>query len=154
MEENYLLSVCGTQTVGGESEKIELETSASYVLRNGSRYITYKEYDPEHPDGHFRTTVKISPEQVVTVMKGGAENHHLVLEAGKRHKCEYFTPYGSMMLGVYTHSVTSTLTDRGGELKVSYSIDIESQLASSNELILQIKEAEGNVNGSNRTENA
>lgn len=141
MEENYNLSVCGKQTVDGSSEKIELETSASYVMRGDCRYISYKEYDPSAPDKHYRTTVKISPDNTVTVMKGGAENHHLILEQGQRHKCEYNTPFGSLTLGVYTESVNVSLDDSGGEVSVCYSIDIESELASSNELTLKIKEA-------------
>lgn len=145
MEENYTLSVCGTQTVEGNSDKVELETSASYVTRNGSRYISYKEYNPDHPEQHYRTTVKIDENNVVTVMKGGEESHHLVLEKGERHKCEYRTPFGSLTLGVYTENVNVSLDDDGGELMVSYLIDIESELASSNELVLKIREAKKNV---------
>ncbi|MBR2176646.1 MAG: DUF1934 domain-containing protein [Clostridia bacterium] len=141
MEENYILSVCGRQYTDGSSDKVELQTSASYVMRNGSRYITYKEYDPQQPDKHYRTTVKIDPNNIVTVIKGGTENHHLILEKGKRHKCEYNTPYGSITMGIYTDSVSISLDDSGGELTVKYSIDIESELASSNELTLSIKEA-------------
>ena len=148
MEENYILSVCGMQTVNGSQDKIELETAASYVMRDGSRYITYKEYDAQNPGQHYRTTVKIDEKGVVTVMKGGEENHNLILEQGVRHKCEYNTPYGSLTLGVYTDSVSAKLDDNGGELKVKYSIDIESELASSNELTLKIKEAKNNVNSS------
>lgn len=148
MEENFILSVCGKQDVSGSSDKIELETPASYVTRNGTRYITYKEYDPNRPDEHYRTTVKVDKDNIVTVMKGGQENHHLILEKGKRHKCEYNTPFGSMMLGVYTDSVFISLDDKGGEVRVRYSIDIESEIASINELTLKIKEAESNVNGS------
>ena len=145
MEENYILSVCGMQTVNGSQDKIALETAASYVMRDGSRYITYKEYDAQNPGQHYRTTVKIDEKGVVTVMKGGEENHNLILEQGVRHKCEYNTPYGSLTLGGYTDSVSAKLDDNGGELKVKYSIDIESEHASSNELILNIKEAKGNV---------
>lgn len=149
MEENFNLSVCGKQTVAGGSDKIELETSASYVTKNGSRYITYREYSPDHPEQHYRTTIKVDSNNVVTVMKGGEENHHLILEQGERHKCEYNTPFGSMTLGVYTEYVGISLDDHGGELTVRYSIDIESELASSNELTLKIKEAKNNVNSSN-----
>lgn len=141
MEENYILSVCGMQTVNGSRDKIELETAASYVMRDGSRYITYKEYDAEDPDKHYRTTVRVDSNGVVTVMKGGAENHNLILEQGVRHKCEYNTPYGSLTLGVYTDRVSADLDDKGGEIRVKYSIDIESEHASSNELILKIEEA-------------
>lgn len=146
MDENYILSVCGKQNVDGSIDKVELETSASYVMRNGSRYISYKEYNPDAPQQHYRTTVKIDADNVVTVMKGGETSHHLVLEKGKRHKCEYNTPYGSLALGVYTDTVDIRLDDKGGELTLRYLIDIESELASANELTLKIKEAKHNVN--------
>ncbi len=141
MEENYLLSVTGKQTANGDSDKIELQTAASYVMRNGSRYITYNEYDPMNPQKKYRTTVRIDPDNIVTVMKGGTESHHLVLEKGVRHKCEYVTSFGSISLGVYTDNVTVNLDDNGGELVMRYTIDIESQLASTNELILKLEEA-------------
>ncbi len=139
MEENYLLSVTGTQHVNGDSDKIELQTNASYVTKNESRYITYKEYDANNPDKHYRTTIKVSPEGIVTVMKGGMENHNLILEKGVRHKCEYSTPFGTVTLGVYTQKIRNDLHDSGGELEVAYTIDMESQLASTNELYIKLK---------------
>ena len=141
MEENYILSVCGMQTVNGAQDKIALETAASYVMRDGSRYITYKEYDANCPDRVFRTTVKVDQDGIVTIMKGGTEKHHLILEKGVRHKCEYVTSFGSLSLGIYTESVRNDLNDNGGELEVCYSIDIGAELASTNELHLKIKEA-------------
>lgn len=145
MEEKYILSVTGKQTVDGQSDTIELKTSASYVTKNGNRYITYKEYDANCPNQVFRTTVKIDKEGIVTILKGGTERHHLVLEKGVRHKCEYYTSFGSLSLGIYTDSVRNELDDNGGELEVHYSIDIQAELASINELHLKLKEANTNV---------
>lgn len=146
MEENFILSVTGMQTVDGESDKIELQTPASYITKNGSRYITYKEYDANYPDKIYRTTVKIDSDGIVTIMKGGAEKHHMILEKGVRHKCEYYTSFGSLSLGIYTESIRNELDDNGGELEVRYSIDIQAELASTNELHLKIKEANNHVN--------
>ncbi len=140
MEENYLLSVTGKQYANGESDKVSLKTPASYVMKNGSRYITYKEYDVHNPERHYRTTIKVSPDNIVTVMKGGTETHNLVLEKGVRHKCEYITGFGSIFLNVYTEKADISLDDNGGSLKVRYSIDINSELASTNELIIDIEE--------------
>ena len=39
MEEKYILSVEGKQTVDGQSDKIDLQTRASYMMKNGNRYI-------------------------------------------------------------------------------------------------------------------
>ncbi len=147
MEENYILSVTGRQTVEDHSDKIELKTMASYIVRNGSRYITYREYDTQFPGKRYRTTVKIDSDGCVTVWKGGAERHNLILEKGVRHKCEYVTSFGIITLGVYTESIRDELDEEGGELEVHYSIDIQSELASKNELLLKIKEAKPNVNG-------
>lgn len=146
MEEKYLLSVVGTQTVEGQSDSIDLKTRAAYVTKNGSRYITYTEYDVNNPKQHYKTTVKVSPENIVTVMKGGTERHNLILEEGVRHKCEYITGFGIISLGIFTDSVNINLDDKGGEIRVHYSIDVQSELASSNELVINIKEANSNVN--------
>ncbi len=141
MEENYILSVKGIQTVEDSNDSVELKTMASYVTKNGSRYITYKEYDVQDPKKKYRTTVKVGKDGIVTVMKGGEESHNMILEKGVRHKCEYVTSYGIISLGVYTEDINIDLDDNGGELTVRYSIDIQSELASTNELHLQIKEA-------------
>ena len=146
MEENYILSVLGKQCVNGEFDNIELKTTAAYVVKNGSRYITYKEYDAQNPKNQSRTTVKIDPDNIVTVIKGGTESHNLVLEKGVRHKCEYITNFGNITLGIYTDNVKTDFDNKGGKLEVKYSIDIQSELASPNELILKIEEAKHNVN--------
>ena len=146
MEENYILSVTGKQMVDDGEDRIELKTMASYVTKNGSRYITYKEYDAQNPDKKYRTTVKVDPNHTVTVMKGGSESHNMILEKGQRHKCEYITPYGVLSLGVYTEYVEVSLDDHGGELIVRYVIDIQSELASKNELHLKLEEATNHVN--------
>ncbi len=153
MDKQYLLSVCGKQYVNGSADQVDLQTNAAYVLKGSTRYITYKEYDPQNPDIHYRTTVKIDENDVVTVIKGGEISHNLILEKGQRHRCEYRTPYGNMSLGIYTEAVNVRLDDHGGEVSVRYSIDIENELASTNELTLIIKEANSDVNSTNhRTE--
>ena len=146
MEENYILSVTGKQIVEDHADKIELKTMASYVTKNGSRYITDKEYDTQNPEKKYRTTVKVGEDGTVTVMKGGSESNSLILEKGVRHKCEYYTSFGSLSLGIYTESIRNELDDNGGELEVRYSIDIQAELASTNELHLKIKEANNHVN--------
>ena len=91
-----------------------------------------------------RTGIKISPENIVTVMKGGTEKHNLMLEQGVRHKCEYITGFGMISLGVFTDSVKVSLDDKGGTVRVHYTIDVQSELASENELNITIKEVAEN----------
>lgn len=146
MDEKYLLSVCGRQYVSDSEDQIDLQTGAAYVLKGSTRYISYKEYDPQDPEKHYRTTVKVDENNVVTVMKGGEISHNLILEEGKRHRCEYRTPFGYMSLGIYTEKVHVALDDNGGMVSVRYNIDVENELVSTNELTLNIEEANKNVN--------
>ena len=77
----------------------------------------------------------------VTLMRGGSESTHLILESGKRHLCPYDTGYGCMMVGIFTSKVNSELDDMGGKLEVSYTLDINSNLSSLNEILITVKEA-------------
>ncbi len=45
------------------------------------------------------------------------------------------------MVGIYTNDVACKLDDSGGTLEVNYTLDINSDLASINELYITIKEA-------------
>jgi uncharacterized beta-barrel protein YwiB (DUF1934 family) len=74
-------------------------------------------------------------------MRKGGDNTRLILENGKRHLCQYDTGYGNMMIGIFTSRLDSELGDAGGSLQVSYTLDINSNLSSLNELSITVKEA-------------
>ena len=42
MQENYLISIVGTQEIDGETDRIELTTVGTYVHKGSSRYIVYR----------------------------------------------------------------------------------------------------------------
>ena len=75
----------------------------------------------------------------MTLIRSGGQRSRLVLEKGKRHLCHYDTGLGSLMVGVFAQSIRSDLTDAGGTLDVSYSLDINSGLNSMNEIFVDIK---------------
>ena len=142
MQENYLISITGKQRVDDETGEIKLTTFGSYLKKGGSRFIVYKEYESD--TGTARTSVLKVEEngKAVTLTRTGGDPTRLVLEQGKRHLCQYSTGYGDMMVGIFTSSVKSDLTDSGGNLKVSYTLDINAGLSSTNEISITVKEAE------------
>ena len=143
MQENYLISILGRQQVDGETGEVQVTTLGSYVKKGTSRYITYKEYDSEEGGRPVTSVLKIEGGDKVTLMRG-AGSTRLVLENGKRHLCQYDTGYGQMMIGIFTSRLYSSLTDEGGKLEVRYTLDINSNLSSSNEILITVKEAENN----------
>lgn len=139
MLENYLISIKGRQKLDDETGEVEVTTLGSYVKKGDSRYIVYKEYNDQNAPQ--TSVLKVDGESKVTLMRGGAGSTRLILENGKRHVCPYDTGYGCMMIGVFTSKVKSELDDLGGMLEVNYTLDINSNLSSLNEILITVKEA-------------
>lgn len=144
MQENFLISIVGKQYVDGEKGEIQMTTLGSYVKKGTNRYIMYREFDQDNPHAKVTSILKVEGNQRVTLIRNGDQNSRLILEKGQRHLCHYDTGYGSMMVGVFANQISSDLTDEGGRLEVSYSLDINSGLTSINEIFINIKEAEQN----------
>lgn len=143
MEENYILYVKGVQAVDGETQTAETKARASYITKNGTRYISYIEHDADDINITQRVTVKVTEQGVVTIIKGSGGGS-LVLEKGVRHNCRYPTPFGYLMLGVFTDKLHTRFDDSGGELEASYTLEVDSAVASKNKLFLNIKEVNQN----------
>lgn len=140
MQENYLISIKNRQRMDGETGKIEVTTLGSYVKKGDSRYIVYKEYDTENNNSAQTSVLKVEGNSRVTLMRSAGKTR-LVLEKGKRHMCPYDTGYGFMMIGVFTSKVDSRLDDLGGQVEVNYTLDVNANLSSLNEILITVKEA-------------
>ena len=56
----------------------------------------------------------------------------------KKQHCHYNTPYGELMIGVFTHSIVNELNESGGSLYLKYTIDINSSYVSDNEILMMV----------------
>lgn len=141
MKENYLINVLGTQDIGGEKDSIELTTAGDYRFHSSKTVIQYREYDSENPKYSCLNTVEVEGD-TVTVIKDFPGESRLVLQKGRRHQCHYSTMFGDLIVGVYADSFKNSLTEKGGELYVSYSLDFNGGLVSKNEIHIKVQEKE------------
>ena len=141
MRENYWINIVGRQKIDDDVGEVTLTTLGSYVTKGDTRFIVYKEYDPDRNNAATTSVLKVDGGNTVTLMRGGG-NTRLILEKGKRHQCQYDTVFGALLVGVFTSEVDSRLHDKGGELAVNYTLDINSSLSSINQIFITIKEAE------------
>lgn len=144
MQKNYLISVTTQQILAeDETDKIELITDGNYTMKNGHRYIIYKEYSDDNPSQQSSTFIKIekneSSEQTVTISRRGAMRSDLILEQGKRHQCHYDTPLGSLIMGIYTAKIDNRLNNDGGTLTLEYDLDYNSDFISKNTCVITVK---------------
>ena len=139
LKEDYDINIIGRQDYTGLDEvgEISLNTTGSYTAKGGTRFIAYKEYDAEHPKVSCTSVLKVEPDKV-TMMRSGTATR-LILEKGRRHLCLYDTGYGMLTVGVFTSQLDSSLGEQGGRVDIKYTLDIDSNLSSSNEITVEVK---------------
>ena len=64
----------------------------------------------------------------------------LMLQRGRRHQCIYQTVAGDLSIGVFTKTLENRLTEKGGVLEVSYTLDFNTDLVSENRFVIKIEE--------------
>jgi uncharacterized beta-barrel protein YwiB (DUF1934 family) len=83
----------------------------------------------------------VDKQDKVTLERSGRTRSQLIVERGVRHQCHYDTGAGDLILGVLGSSIKSSLGERGGDLEVKYSLDINSAVASENEMYINVRES-------------
>ena len=135
---DVLISITGTQQVDGEEEIIELTTTGGMEPAGDGWRLTYEESAATGMEGVV-TTIRVQPDEVL-LERTGRMHSLLVLQKGRRHQCSYATPYGTLMLGVYTSELHSTLTGSGGELRFAYTLDMNAGALSAHNVHISVKE--------------
>ncbi len=138
---DIMLSIIGTQEIGDDKDKIELITNGT-LQRINNEYII--DYDETIETGMEDTHTRISADNDrVIITRSGSRSSQLLLEKGKRHLNHYDTGYGQVVMGINTSKIDNTIS-LNGELKVSYTIEMNHTLASRNSFYLKIKEVKNN----------
>lgn len=138
MDKQYLIKTTGVRVENGEKEEFEVVARGGYIYEKDKQIISYIEHGGEL-DG-CKTVITVKDDCVETLRTGGY-TMQLIAEKGKRHNCCYDTPYGSMVLGVFCNRVLNNLTENGGEIVFSYTLDVNSAFLSENKVKITIKEA-------------
>ncbi len=134
-----LVKVKGTQGVDGDSAVIELATEGTLREFEGDYIITYSE-DPTESGSKTKTQLTIQKNGTVILERRGDLNSRLIITEGERNNCLYAIPQGSLTLGIYGKQVKSNMTERGGTVKMVYSIDMNLAPLSENEVEIFVEE--------------
>ncbi len=137
MNKNITVSLTSVQWQDGEKTSTELITEAVYKKEDGSWVISYEDSEATGFAGSV-TTLKVDDGKNACIIRQGTANSVLSLEMGRKHFCQYGTPFGSFQIGIYTHAINNTL-DKNGELYMKYTLDLNSSYLSDNEIILKIQ---------------
>lgn len=136
LREDYTINIIGKQTYENDAGEITLSTTGTYTVKPEARFIAYKEYDEDDPRVSRTAVLKVEPGKV-TMMRAGSSTR-LILEEGRRHLCLYDTGFGPLTVGVFTSELSTTLGQDGGYMEIKYTLDIDSNLSSQNELRVEV----------------
>ena len=117
-------------------DSTEFFTSGSYEPSERGYVLCYDESDGI---GYESCSVKITVMgKTILIERSGTASASLTIEEGVKHHCVYGTPYGEFTMGINAYEVQSELGDEGGELRFRYSIDVNSDFISENEMHITI----------------
>lgn len=141
MKKDVVITIRGIQTIDGEQDTVELTTLGSFYRKNQTYYLSYLESDATGFAGQ-RTTLKLEKDHRVTMIRYGGNESSLIVEKGIRHQCHYDTGYGALLIGVNGDDIQNQITDEGGSFHFKYTLDINTALASINEIYVTVNPRE------------
>ena len=139
--DEFLITINGfQQTVGDtDSDNVELITTGEFEFENGLYYIDYEESEATGLDG-CHTNIEIGMDYVSLQRTGAITTDMLYIE-GKKTYSMYNTPFGQMMVGIYTKKLEIEVDEKGGNISIEYSLDLNDKPCGNNNLKINIREA-------------
>lgn len=123
MTKDVLVKISGLQfSAEQENEPIEVITAADYYKRNGKHYIIYEEV-MEGFEGTTRNVMKLGG-SFLDITKKGASNVHMVFEKNRKNVSYYYTPYGSLLIGIDAKEVNVKETENNIDVEVKYALEV------------------------------
>ena len=144
MTKEVLLTISGlhmdtfSDTPDDENTPIEVITPATYYLKNGKHYILYDEV-VEGMLGSIKNTIKITGDHKFEMKKSGIANTNMVFEKEKINVTQYDTPYGEMMVGIYTQDMKVDVTEDNIDVSIAYALDVNSEKVADCTITVNIK---------------
>lgn len=123
MTKEVLVKISGLQFAGEtESEPVEVITTGDYYKRNGKHYILYDEI-MEGFSEPTKNIIKLG-EDMLDITKKGTTNVHMMFEKNRKNLTYYYTPYGSILIGIDAKKVEVQEGEHNIDVKVDYSLEV------------------------------
>ncbi|MBQ7775140.1 MAG: DUF1934 domain-containing protein [Lachnospiraceae bacterium] len=120
----------------GECAETVTEVTGEYHLRNGSHYVMYEEREAGFAEG-TKCMLKIRGD-IIELTRKGLLQSRMVFEKDKLHMTDYSTPYGSMMLGVYTKNIQVAEAENEFFIQITYELTAQDSHMADSEIAIKI----------------
>jgi uncharacterized beta-barrel protein YwiB (DUF1934 family) len=126
MTKEVLLSIRGLQ-LGEDDQRDIVETISpgEYYFRNGKHYFLYEEVI-EGSKKTNRNVLKVT-DDYMELTKKGEVNVHMVFEKNKKNVTYYYTPYGSLLMGIDAYRVEIREEEDELRVEVEYALELNNE---------------------------
>ena len=139
MNREVLVSVNGLHmSPESESDTVEVIAPGEYFLKNGKHFVLYDEAE-EGQTEVIKNVVKISPE-CVEVNKKGPSSVNMIFEKDKKHVSYYYTPFGSLHVGIETRKIDVTEEESRIKAEIDYALDINYEHVADCSITIDVRE--------------
>ncbi len=138
MSDKYTISIRGLQSYAGDAEDsdIELVSECDFYKADGVWFCDYEESEITGLGG-TKTSIEIG-EDYVSLLRRGTVNSQMLFMEGKKTTSLYSMPFGELTIDIHTKSLSSSIDENGGSLKVDYIIDINNASSGRNTFDINI----------------
>jgi len=120
-----------------DDDAFELMTDGEYMREGGFSTFSYFESALTGLEG-IQTTFDVEPDRVI-LRRGGELSGDMIFSEQQKHHFLYETPFGSILMGIDTHSIKKNMGDDGGSLEIRYDIEVDNVSVSRNLFQINIR---------------
>lgn len=133
-----LIKMRGVGNAGGSKDAIDFATEGTMRFDGDTVILHYTE--GEMMGGNVKTRVSVTGNTVAVVERTGDIRSKLCIKKNERTSAYYSIPQGDLMLWLYGKTIKNNLTENGGTLYMSYSVDTDGVNISDNEINITVSE--------------
>lgn len=138
MTKDVMITICGLQAgPDTDGEPIEMITTGEYFFKNNKHYILYEEV----VEGETRTNknrIKIS-QGTMELTKSGMASVHMIFEENFKNSTHYYTPYGTLEMGIDTKKVAIEEAEDEMNICVDYALEMSGEFVADCNITVNIK---------------
>lgn len=135
---NVFISIKGLPVYSiDDNDAFELMTDGEYYHSDNMSAFSYIESALTGIDGML-TTFEVKPGRIV-LKRGDEFAGDMIFDEKEKQHFLYDTPYGSVLMGIDTHSITNCMNANGGNLEIRYDIEVDNVAISQNLFKINIK---------------
>ena len=114
-----------------------MTTDGQEFNRGGKQYVLNDEII-EGYEGVSKNTIKFT-DGIVDITKKGLTNVHMIFEEKKKNMTYYNTPFGNLMIGLYTNRIQIEEREEDIRIVVDYALDINYEFISDCVITIVVK---------------